>query len=99
MYADTVSDAMRDAMRETDRRRRKQTEFNKKNGITPKTIIKPIPPEEGEGEIESAIPKSMNRIQKEELISLFEEQMKAAAERLEFEKAIAFRNKIRELRK
>jgi excinuclease ABC subunit B len=100
MYADSRSEAMRDAIRETDRRRKKQTEFNVKNGIVPKTIIKPIPPEtEEEGEIEAAIPKSMNEKQKEELIALFEEEMRAAAERLDFERAIALRDKIRQLRK
>jgi len=99
MYADSRSEAMRDAIRETDRRRKKQTEFNLKNGITPKTIIKPVPPEtEEEGEIEAAIPKSMNEKQKEELIALFEEEMRAAAERLDFERAIALRDKIRQLR-
>jgi len=100
MYADAPSEAMKDAIRETDRRRKKQIAFNKTNGITPKTIIKPIPPEEEEdiGEIEAAIPKSMNERQKEDMIAILEEQMIAAAERLEFEKAIAFRNKIRAIR-
>jgi len=99
MYADTKSIAMRDAIRETDRRRKKQEQFNEAHHIIPKTIIKPIPPEtEEEGEIEAAIPKSMNEKQKEELIALLEEQMRGAAERLDFEKAIAFRDKIRMLR-
>ncbi len=100
MYADAPSEAMKDAIRETDRRRKKQIAFNKANGITPKTIIKPIPPEDESdmGEIEAAIPKSMNERQKEEFIAILEEQMIAAAERLEFEKAIAFRNKIRQIR-
>jgi len=99
MYADSRSEAMRDAIRETDRRRKKQVLFNVKHGIVPKTIIKPIPPEtEEEGEIEAAIPKSMNEKQKEELIALFEEEMRAAAERLDFERAIALRDKIRQLR-
>jgi len=99
MYADTKSVAMRDAIRETDRRRKKQEQFNETNHIIPKTIIKPIPPEtEEEGEVEGAIPKSMNEKQKEEMIALMEEQMRGAAERLDFEKAIAFRDKIRMLR-
>ncbi len=97
MYSDTMSDAMRDAINETDRRRKKQVLFNKAHGITPKTIIKPIPPEDGD--VEAAIPKSMNEKQKEELIAMFEEQMMAAAERLDFEKAIALRDRIRLLRK
>ena len=99
MYADTVSVAMRDAIKETDRRRSKQILFNKKNGIIPKTIVKPVPPEEQAGEIEAAIPKSLTSKQREDLIALFEEEMMAAAERLEFEKAIALRDKIRQLRK
>jgi excinuclease ABC subunit B len=100
MYADTKSVAMRDAIRETDRRRKKQEQFNETHHIIPKTIIKPIPPEtEEEGEIEAAIPKSMNEKQKEELIALMEEQMRGAAERLDFERAIALRDKIRQLRK
>jgi excinuclease ABC subunit B len=98
MYADTVSEAMKIAIRETRRRREKQIAFNKKYGITPKTIIKPVPPEGEDGEVEAAIPKSMNAAQREELIALFEEQMKEAAERLDFEKAIALRDRIRSLR-
>ena len=47
--------------------------------------------------MEAAIPKSMNETQKEELIAMLEEQMSAAAEGLDFEKAIAFRDKIRQL--
>jgi len=102
MYADSHSDAMKDAIRETDRRRKKQTEFNKKNGITPRTIIKPIPPEEGEeGEIEFSLPKAkaMSETQREELIAILEEQMMASAEKLDFERAISLRDKIRQLRK
>ena len=99
MYADSVSDAMKEAIGETGRRRKKQQEFNKKFGITPKSIVKPVPPEEETGEVVAAIPKSLAPKQREELILLLEEQMKAYAERLDFERAISLRNKIRELRK
>jgi excinuclease ABC subunit B len=99
MYADTVSEAMKGAIGETGRRRKKQLAFNKKFGIIPKSIQKPIPPEEETGEVLAAIPKSMNAIQREELIMVLEGQMMASAERLDFEKAIALRDKIRELRK
>jgi excinuclease ABC subunit B len=98
MYADTVSAAMREAIKETRRRREKQIAFNRKHGITPRTIIKPVPPESDEGELEASIPKSMNAKQKEELIALFEEEMREAAELLDFEKAIALRDRIRMLR-
>ena len=90
---------MKEAIGETERRRNKQIEFNKEHGITPKTIVKPIPHDADAGEIETAIPKSMNAKQREEMIAIFEEEMKAAAERLDFEGAIALRDKIRELRK
>jgi excinuclease ABC subunit B len=99
MYADSVSEAMKEAIGETDRRRKKQLDFNRKFGIVPKSIQKPIPPEEDAGEVEAAIPKSMNAAQREDIIAILEEQMKASAERLDFEKAIALRDKIRELRK
>lgn len=98
MYADSASDAMKQAILETDRRRKKQLIFNKKFNITPKTIIKPVPEDNEELEVSAAIPKSLGVKQKEELVSLLEEQMKYAAECLEFEKAIAIRNKIRILR-
>jgi len=99
MYADSVSSAMKAAIMETDRRRGKQLEFNKTHGIEPRTIVKPIPPEYEAGEVEAAIPKSLGKKQKEEMIAELEEMMKEAAERLDFERAIALRDKIRELRR
>ena len=99
MYADSKSDAMKQAIAETERRRTKQIEFNTKYSITPKTIIKPIPKDLDDAEIEAAIPKSMNAKQREQMIQIFEEEMKSAAERLDFERAIAIRDKIRELKK
>jgi excinuclease ABC subunit B len=96
MYADERSDAMRAAIKETDRRRAKQVEFNESNGITPKTIVKPIAKDD-EG-IQIEIPKSLNDKQRLEIIEELEISMKAAAERLEFEKAIAIRDSIRSLR-
>ncbi len=95
MYADTTSDAMKTAIGETNRRRTKQLEFNRKNNITPKTIIKPIPVDEDQV-IE--IPKNINSKEKEELIAVLEESMMVAAEKLDFEKAISLRDKIRKLR-
>lgn len=96
MYADEMSEAMRIAIRETERRRERQAKHNAEHGIIPKTIIKPIPPEEGE--VEEAMPKSLLPGQKEELMLMLEERMKAAAERLDFEKAIALRDQIRKLK-
>ncbi|MFH2100747.1 MAG: helicase-related protein, partial [Candidatus Micrarchaeota archaeon] len=98
MYADILSEAMKAAIRETKRRRRKQEEFNREHGISPRGITKPIPKDEQE-ELEFTIPKSMTKKQKEDFIAVLEGEMKAAAEQLQFERAIALRDKIRELRK
>lgn len=97
MYADSISFAMKDAISETDRRRNKQIAFNKKYKITPKTIVKPIPSADGE-EIAVVDPKSLTSKQREEMVAIFEEEMKAAAERLDFERAISLRDRIRKLR-
>jgi excinuclease ABC subunit B len=96
MYADEKSEAMKAAIRETDRRREKQIEFDRENNITPKTIIKPIPKDAEETVFE--IPKSLTEKQKQKIILEMEASMKSAAERLEFEKAIALRDQIRSLR-
>ncbi|MFH1685030.1 MAG: excinuclease ABC subunit UvrB [Candidatus Micrarchaeota archaeon] len=96
MYADEKSRAMELAIEETERRRNKQIEFNEKNNIVPKSIKKPILDDE-DGTLPVTIPKTMNETQKEEIIAQLEEEMKVAAERLEFERAINLRDKIREL--
>ncbi len=92
LYADSVSSAMRDAISETDRRRAKQIEYNRLHNIKPRTIVKPIPADEI-----AEVPKSMNKKQKEEAVAMLEEQMKAAAEKLDFETAIKIRDRIRSL--
>lgn len=96
MYADSESDAMKAAIKETNRRREKQEKYNKEMGIIPKTITKPIIEEEMEEEI--VVSKALTNKQKEEMVLIFEEEMKIAAENLDFEKAISLRDKIRKLR-
>lgn len=97
MYANTVSVAMHQAIDETTRRRKKQLDYNQKNGIIPKSISKPIP--DGEDvEIEDTV-SSMSKSERSELTMKLEEEMKAAAEMLDFEKAIKLRNKLRLLNK
>ncbi len=99
MYADSESDAMKAAIKETNRRREKQEKYNKENGIVPKTITKPIIDEEmDEKEEEKLVSKSLTSKQRDEMILIFEEEMKIAAENLDFEKAISLRDKIRKLR-
>ena len=99
MYSDQITQSMKQAVEETERRRKKQLEYNKMYNITPKTIVKPIAEsikEVGDVEVET---KSMA---KEDLFKLAvetEATMKRFAEELEFEKAIMFREKLDKIRK
>ncbi len=99
LYADRTSDAMEEAIAETNRRRAVQIEFNKKHNITPTSIRRSVserlgPESEGTGAMEHATATDV----KKQLV-LWEEQMRIAAETLDFEKAIQLRDKIAELRK
>ncbi|VVC02256.1 UvrABC system protein B [uncultured archaeon] len=98
LYADRESDAMKEAIAETGRRRAVQIEFNKKHGITPTSIRKSIaerigPADEDVGVLEHA---SVSEMRKQ--VILLEEKMRLAAENLDFEKAIELRDKLRQLR-
>ncbi|MBR2742000.1 MAG: excinuclease ABC subunit UvrB [Clostridia bacterium] len=99
MYADTVTDSMRVAIDETNRRRRIQSEYNKANNITPKTIKKGVSEilqiSRKEDVLSSA--KKMNRREREELIRKLSADMREAARMLEFEYAAQLRDKIKEL--
>jgi excinuclease ABC subunit B len=108
LYADQVTDSMRAAIGETNRRRARQEEFNRENGITPESIKKSI------GELLSSvyehdyapIPevaeepeeryRSLDEIEGE--IRALEKQMREAAKALEFEKAASLRDRIKALR-
>jgi excinuclease ABC subunit B len=98
MYADTVTGSMKRAIDETERRRQKQTEFNKAHGITPKTIIKNIV-----NTLE--ITKKHTKPEKIDYANItFEIErikglMQIAADALEFEKAIKLRDQLNELRR
>ena len=104
MYADTVTGSMKHAIEEVERRREFQANYNKKHGIIPKGIIKPlrerliekIEEEEGikEGELKlEDIPEN----DRKKIIKHLEEQMKLAAEALDFEEAAKLRDQINEL--
>jgi excinuclease ABC subunit B len=93
MYADHITDSIKNAMTETERRRRKQIQYNKKNQITPKSVIKPIP--EKTADIDLIVDtKSMARVDLMKLAIETEATMKRFAEDLDFEKAIDFREKL-----
>ena len=99
MYADTISDSMKEAIDETKRRRTIQEAYNEKNGITPKTIIKEIievitnNKEEKDVNIEK-----MPKKEKSLLMQKIEEEMKDAASKLDFERATELRDILFELK-
>jgi excinuclease ABC subunit B len=95
MYADHITDSIKNAVAETQRRRNKQMEYNQQYHIEPKTIIKPIPVSGINLKDTKHIPKK--NIPK--MIKEAEKEMKATADRLDFERAIYLREKIKELKK
>ena len=98
MYADTVSEAMRVAIKETERRRTIQEEFNKKHNIVPKTIIKEIK-EVVSNEVEKkAENKKMSKKESMEIMATIEEEMKQAAKNLDFERAMELRDILFEMK-
>lgn len=105
MYADTMTDSMRAAIDETERRRRIQQKYNEEHGITPQTIKKAVRDlisiskviEKEEMRFEKD-PESMNREELEKLIEKVQKQMKKAAAYLNFEAAAELRDKMVELK-
>ena len=99
MYSDHITQSMKQALEETERRRKKQLEYNKRYNITPKTIIKPISESIKEIDDVQVETKSMAREDLFKLAVETEATMKRFAEELEFEKAITFREKLDKIRK
>ncbi len=98
MYADVVTDSMRKAIDETNRRRKLQMEFNEKHGIVPKTIIKDVR-EIIEATSAPIIPtEKVDAKDKEKVIAQLTQQMRDAAKNLQFERAAMLRDKIQELK-
>ena len=93
LYADTMTDSIKKAMAETERRRTLQLDYNARHGITPQTIIKPI----REKEVDITDIKHVPKSEVPNLIIELEADMREAAERLEFERAIALRDMIKKL--
>ena len=111
MYADTVTDSMQKAIDETKRRREIQIAYNKKHGITPKTIIKPIQEaissttktedsgkEADSTEFTTKDFAKLNRDDQTKMVEELTEQMRTAAKRLDFEQAATLRDTIMELK-
>lgn len=106
MYADVMTDSMKIAIDETNRRRAVQEAYNEEHGITPQTvrkavrdlisISKAVAKEEQDHEVD---PESMSRKDLEKLIGKVEKQMKKAAAELNFEAAMELRDKMIDLKK
>ncbi|ABN51547.1 MAG TPA: excinuclease ABC subunit UvrB [Hungateiclostridium thermocellum] len=107
MYADTITDSMRRAIDETNRRRKIQSEYNQKHGITPKSVQKGIRDvieitKVAEEDAKYFIRGDEDSMDKDEVLDLIEKltnEMKAAAAELQFERAAELRDKIAELKK
>lgn len=97
MYADSVTDSMRETIEETERRRNAQMAFNEAHGIVPRTIIKQVhevlevTTRQGKGE-------GMDRAEREARAEIIEQQMRQAAAELDFETAAKLRDELFELR-
>jgi excinuclease ABC subunit B len=106
LYADVMTDSMRRALDETNRRRRAQVEYNERNDITPQSIIKPIDMSLvaiAEGDyvtvpVEEEDIEKMPAEERQRFIGELEERMREAARKFEFEKAAQLRDRIKELR-
>ena len=111
MFADAISDAMKVAIDETNRRREKQIKYNEENNITPKTIVKKIQDIiESEDKVETSYELHFDfrrfndeikidpKKESKNYIKELEKEMKKASDNLEFEKAIEIRERINELK-
>jgi excinuclease ABC subunit B len=107
LYADVMTDSMKHALSETDRRRQIQLDYNERNHVTPQSIVKPIDmslvaiaegdyvtvPLESDEEVDSLTPE-----QRQRFIGELEERMREAARKFEFEKAAQLRDRVKGLR-
>ena len=88
---------MDEAIKETKRRREIQEAYNKEHGITPKTIVKEIK-EIVTNEVVKSDKKKVSKKEKEKMLVTLEEEMKEAASKMDFERAIELRNIIYEMK-
>jgi excinuclease ABC subunit B len=108
LYADTMTDSMRRAMDETDRRRAIQQAYNEEHNITPESIVRPlemslariVEADYGDDVVQEVegMPEFKSQEELDAYIAKLENEMREAAKRFEFEKAAKLRDAIRELR-
>ncbi len=110
MYADRMTDSMKRALDETNRRREIQVDYNREHNITPQSIIKQVrdltdrvkaqvAEESRKPDLAETRPEDLSKAELDKMIRELEKSMKAAAKELEFEKAAALRDQVIELRK
>ena len=97
MYADSISQAMDEAIKETKRRREIQEKYNKEHNIVPKTIIKEIK-DVVTNAMEVDKKKKVNKKEKQKMLIQIEEEMKEAAKKMDFERAMELRDILFELK-
>ncbi|MFC1666797.1 excinuclease ABC subunit UvrB [Candidatus Omnitrophota bacterium] len=104
MYADSITNSMKKAIEETNRRRKKQLEFNRKNNITPRSVEKAI--KEGIEIVKKAkdvvidvAGQDEDRYEIDTLIAELQREMELSARNLQFERAAEIRDKIKELKR
>jgi excinuclease ABC subunit B len=108
LYADRITDSMRRAIDETDRRRTIQRAYNEEHGITPQSIISPVDmglaailkAEYGDVEVEetAGLPEFATQAELDSFIAKLETEMRESAKKFEFERAARLRDSIKELR-
>ena len=105
LYADNMTDSMKQAIGETSRRRALQMQYNEDNGITPQSIVKPVDmnlvnvAEADYWTPSLDAPESFaNAAARDEFLAKLEAQMREAAQKFEFERAAILRDKIREVK-
>jgi len=115
LFGDSITDAMQNLIDETDKRRAIQIEYNKKNNIIPKTILKSNKEisistsvaDERETELGAVVDgeemeidiNNLNKIEQEDILKTLEKKMKDAAKQMKFEVAALYRDKIREIKR
>ena len=115
LFGDSITEAMQHLIDETNRRREIQMEYNKKNKITPETILKSNQEisistsvaDEREEELGGALDEevisidisNINKIEQEDIIKTLEKKMKDAAKEMKFELAAIYRDKIEEIKR
>ncbi len=106
LYAEKITDSMKKAMEETERRRKIQQKYNSENHVTPRTIEKPVTPlielplkktERTKNKSTSELIKKLTASQRKTLIKNLTDQMREASKNLEFERAAELRDIILKL--